>query len=76
MWNRKDGGVRRESEKMHGRTRKQIKMDNEKGYASMAGRPPDKRATEEFKRKPYAESIDVLTYLQKKYGIKEEKSNE
>lgn len=61
---------------MRGRSRKQIKLDNVKRHASMAGRPPDDKAAEEFKRKPYAENIDVLTYLQKKYGIKEEKNNE
>ena len=60
---------------MRGRSRKQIKMDNEKSYAKMAGHPPDKKAAENMNRKPY-QNMDVLGYLQKKYAIPEEKKNE
>ena len=60
---------------MRGRSRKRIKMDNEKSYAKMAGHPPDSKATQDMNHKPY-QNVDVLGYLQKKYAIPEEKKNE
>lgn len=52
-----------------------IREDKEGRYAEMSEHPPDKKATENMKRKPY-QNMDVLGYLQKKYAIPEEKKNE
>lgn len=41
----------------------------------MSEHPPDKKAAENMKCKPY-QNMDVLGYLQKKYAIPEEKKNE
>lgn len=54
---------------------KNIKADKESRYAEMSENPPDKKAAENMKRKPY-QNMDVLGYLQKKYAIPEEKKNE
>lgn len=47
---------------------KNIKADKEGRYAEMSEHPPDKKAVQSMKRKPY-QNIDVLGYLQKKYKI-------
>lgn len=47
---------------------KNIKADKEGRYAEMSEHPPDKKAAENMKRKPY-QNMDVLGYLQKKYKI-------
>lgn len=47
---------------------KNIRADKEGRYAEMSERPPDKKAAENMKRKPY-QNVDVLGYLQKKYKI-------
>lgn len=52
-----------------------IKADKEGRYAEMSEHPPDEKAAENMKRKPY-QNVDVLGYLQKKYAIPEEKKNE
>lgn len=54
---------------------KNIRADKEERYAEMSEHPPDKKAAENMKRKPY-QNMDVLGYLQKKYAIPEEKKNE
>ena len=54
---------------------KTIRADKEGRYAEMSEHPPDKKAAENMKRKPY-QNMDVLGYLQKKYAIPEEKKNE
>ena len=54
---------------------KNIKADKEGRYAEMSEHPPDKKAAENMKCKPY-QNMDVLGYLQKKYAIPEEKKNE
>ena len=50
-------------------------MKNKEKHAEMSEHPPDKKAAENMKRKPY-QNMDVLGYLQKKYAIPEEKKNE
>lgn len=45
-----------------------IKADKEGRYAEMSEHPPDEKAAENMKRKPY-QNVDVLKYLQKKYKI-------
>lgn len=47
---------------------KNIRVDKEGRYAEMSEHPPDKKAAENMKRKPY-QNMDVLGYLQKKYKI-------
>lgn len=47
---------------------KNIRADKEGRYAEMSEHPPDKKAAENMKRKPY-QNVDVLGYLQKKYKI-------
>ena len=47
---------------------KTIRADKEGRYAEMSENPPDKKAAENMKRKPY-QNMDVLGYLQKKYKI-------
>lgn len=47
---------------------KNIRADKEGRYAEMSEHPPDKKAAENMKRKPY-QNMDVLGYLQKKYKI-------
>ena len=47
---------------------KNIKADKESRYAEMSEHPPDKKAVQSMKRKPY-QNVDVLGYLQKKYKI-------
>ena len=47
---------------------KNIRADKEGRYAKMSEHPPDKKAAENMKRKPY-QDMDVLGYLQKKYKI-------
>ena len=47
---------------------KNIRADKEERYAEMAEHPPDKKAAENMKRKPY-QNMDVLGFLQKKYKI-------
>ena len=47
---------------------KNIRADKEGRYAVMSEHPPDKKAAENMKRKPY-QNMDVLGYLQKKYKI-------
>lgn len=47
---------------------KNIRADKEGRYAEMSEHPPDKKAAENMKRKPY-QNADVLGYLQKKYKI-------
>lgn len=47
---------------------KNIKADKEGRYAEMSKHPPDKKAAENMKCKPY-QNMDVLGYLQKKYKI-------
>lgn len=54
---------------------KNIRADKEGRYAEMAEHPPDEKAVQSMKRKPY-QNVDVLGYLQKKYAIPEEKKNE
>ncbi len=49
---------------------KNIRADKEGRYADMSEYPPDKKAAENMKRKPYQNmDVDVLGYLQKKYKI-------
>lgn len=47
---------------------KNIRADKEGRYAEMSEHPPDKKAAENMKRKPY-QNMDVLKYLQGKYKI-------
>lgn len=47
---------------------KNIKADKEGRYAEMTEHPPDEKAAENMKRKPY-QNMDVLKYLQGKYKI-------
>nr|DAE59617.1 MAG TPA: hypothetical protein [Caudoviricetes sp.] len=47
---------------------KNIRVDKEGRYAEMSEHPPDKKAAENMKRKPY-QNVDVLKYLQGKYKI-------
>lgn len=47
---------------------KNIRVDKEGRYAEMSEHPPDKKAAENMKRKPY-QNMDALGYLQKKYKI-------
>lgn len=47
---------------------KNIRADKEGRYAEMSEHPPDKKAAENMKRKPY-QNVDVLGYLQKEYKI-------
>ena len=47
---------------------KNIKADKEGRYAEMTEHPPDEKAAENMKRKPY-QKMDVLMYLQGKYKI-------
>lgn len=47
---------------------KNIRADKEGRYAEMSEHPPDKKAEENMKRKPY-QNMDVLRYPQKKYKI-------
>lgn len=47
---------------------KNIRADEEGRYAEMSEHPPDKKAAENMKRKPY-QNVDVLKYLQGKYKI-------
>ena len=47
---------------------KKIRADKEGRYAEMSEHPPDKKAAENMKRKPY-QNVDILGYLQKKYKI-------
>ena len=47
---------------------KNIRADKEGRYAEMSEHPPDKKAAQSMKRKPY-QNVDVLGYLQKKYKI-------
>ena len=44
------------------------RADKEGRDAEMSEHPPDKKAVENMKRKPY-QNTDVLGYLQKKYKI-------
>ena len=54
---------------------KDIRREQERKKVEMSEHPPDKKAAENMKRKPY-QNMDVLGYLQKKYAIPEEKKNE
>lgn len=47
---------------------KNINADKESRYAEMSEHPPDKKAVQSMKRKPY-QNVDVLKYLQGKYKI-------
>lgn len=47
---------------------KNIRSDKEGRYAEVSEHPPDKKAAENMKRKPY-QNMDMLGYLQKKYKI-------
>ena len=47
---------------------KNIRADKEERYAEMAEHPPDEKAVQSMKRKPY-QNMDVLGFLQKKYKI-------
>jgi hypothetical protein len=47
---------------------KNIRADKEGRYAEMAEHPPDEKAVQSMKRKPY-QNVDVLGFLQKKYKI-------
>lgn len=47
---------------------KNFKADKEDRYAERAEHPPDEKAVQSMKRKPY-QNVDVLGYLQKKYKI-------
>ena len=47
---------------------KNIRADKEGRYAEMAEHPPDEKAVQSMKRKPY-QNMDMLGYLQKKYKI-------
>ena len=60
---------------MNENSKKTIRADKEGRYVEMSEHPPDKKAEENMKRKPY-QNMDVLGYLQKKYAIPEEKKNE
>ena len=53
---------------MNENNKKTIRADKEGRYAEMSEHPPDKKAAENMKRKPY-QNMDVLGYLQKKYKI-------
>lgn len=46
----------------------EIRQNQKEHYAGMAEHPPDKKAAENMKRKPY-QNVDVLKYLQGKYKI-------
>ena len=50
---------------MNENSKKTIRADKEGRYAEMSEHPPDKKAVQSMKRKPY-QNIDVLGYLQKK----------
>ena len=60
---------------MNENSKKTFRADKEGRYAEMSEHPPNKKAAENMKRKPY-QNMDVLGYLQKKYAIPEEKKNE
>lgn len=60
---------------MNENSKKTFRADKESRYAEMSEHPPDKKAVQSMKRKPY-QNMDVLGYLQKKYAISEEKKNE
>lgn len=60
---------------MNENSKKTIRADKEDRYAEMSEHPPDKKAAENMKCKPY-QNMDALEYLQKKYAIPEEKKNE
>lgn len=47
---------------------KNIRADKEGRYADMSEHPPDKKAAENMKRKPY-QNVDVLGYIRDKYKI-------
>lgn len=53
---------------MNENSKKTIRADKEGRYAEMAEHPPDEKAVENMKRKPY-QNVDVLKYLQGKYKI-------
>lgn len=46
----------------------EIWQNQKEHYARMVEHPPDKKAAENMKRKPY-QNVDVLKYLQGKYKI-------
>lgn len=53
---------------MNENSKKTIRADKEGRYVEMSEHPPDKKAAENMKRKPY-QNVDVLKYLQGKYKI-------
>lgn len=53
---------------MNENSKKTFRADKEGRYAEMSEHPPDKKAAENMKRKPY-QNMDALGYLQKKYKI-------
>lgn len=51
-----------------GRSRKAVHLDRNKKYDEMESQRPDDRAVQAFNRPAY-QSISVIEYLAKKYGI-------
>ena len=50
---------------MNENSKKTIRADKEGRYAETSEHPPDEKAVQSMKRKPY-QNVDVLGYLQKK----------